>query len=40
MQNYNAEKWRFDNSSTFYHNVADGKVGIGTTNPSAKLQIQ
>jgi len=40
MQNYNAEKWRFDNSSTFYHNVADGRVGIGTTGPSAALDVR
>ena len=39
MQNYNAEKWRFDNNSTFYHDVAVGRVGIDTTSPNAKLQI-
>jgi hypothetical protein len=39
MQNYNIEKWRFDSSSTFYHNVADGNVGIGTTSPTAKLDV-
>jgi hypothetical protein len=39
MQNYNAEKWRFDNSSTFYHDVATGRVGIGTTNPEYSLHI-
>ena len=37
MQNYNAEKWRFDNSSTFYHNVANGYVGIGTIIPAGIL---
>lgn len=39
MQNYNAEKWRFDNSSSFYHNVADGTVGLSTTTPSHKLHV-
>jgi hypothetical protein len=40
MQNYNAEKWRFDNNSTFYHDVATGNVGIGTTSPSHLLEIK
>jgi len=39
MQNYNAEKWRFDNNSTFYHDVATGNVGIGTTSPLATLHV-
>ena len=39
MQNYNAEKWRFDNNSTFYHDVATGNVGIGTTNPAYLLDV-
>jgi len=39
MQNYNAEKWRFDNNSTFYHDVATGNVGIGTTNPGYLLDV-
>ncbi len=39
MQNYNAEKWRFDNNSTFYHDVATGNVGMGTVDPAVRLQV-
>jgi hypothetical protein len=35
LQNYNAEKSRFD--SSLYNDVASGLVGIGTTNPAGQL---
>lgn len=39
MQNYNAEKWRFDSSSTLYHDVATGRVGIANTSPSSVFHV-